>query len=187
MTSTTNRGIPSIAGDAGRYKLHTFATCSTDLVVSLGGLLFDAVMSGWEVTAAVRICPDDRPLRLLGVDVTDSPSLLGRIESADAPCVVAVAADLYLDDQRVREYVGQVLEQSRGEIIIFGDIAIPPLRLFPVERICSHAAQVFKSYAVSLTVGSEVNSPTETFSRSGLSRLATAGREGGFVLPLVTI
>ena len=39
--------------DTDRYRLHVVATSIADVVTSIGGLIFDRAMAGWDVTVAV--------------------------------------------------------------------------------------------------------------------------------------
>ena len=47
-----------LSGDSdrfqGRYWLHVLATNVADVVTSIGGLIFDRVMAGWDVTVEVE-------------------------------------------------------------------------------------------------------------------------------------
>ena len=70
--------------DFGRYQFQVVAANITDAVMSIGGLIFDRAMAGWDVSVVVdgstdRVI-DDRPIRILG----------GRVaERLDEPCRAA--------------------------------------------------------------------------------------------------
>jgi hypothetical protein len=63
LTSPARRPAPE---DADRYRLHVVATNIADVVTSIGGLIFDRAMAGWDVAVAVEGNADDRAIRILG-------------------------------------------------------------------------------------------------------------------------
>ena len=56
-----------------RYRLHVVATNIADVVTSIGGLIFDRAMAGWDVTVAVDGNVDDRAIRIFGGRVAAWP------------------------------------------------------------------------------------------------------------------
>ena len=76
-----------------RYRLHVVATNIADVVTSLGGLIFDRAMAGWDVTVAVDGSVNDPAIRILG----------GRVAAAGPDCprahVLAVATDVFVTNE----------------------------------------------------------------------------------------
>lgn len=151
----------------GRYRLHVLARETSDLIASLGGLIFDAVMSGWDVRVGVERCPDDRPLQILGAQTASLSTLLTTVEYVSQPAVLAVAADLYIDDRGTQQHIRRMLELPGGEVIVFGEKTPGSSGFAAAEHRSSHAARLFKRYAVTLAGGTPVECATEAFSRSG--------------------
>jgi hypothetical protein len=60
--------------DLDRYRFQVVAANVADAVISIGGLIFDRAMSGWDVSVVVdgdkERSTDDRPIRILGGRVT---------------------------------------------------------------------------------------------------------------------
>jgi hypothetical protein len=69
--------------DFGRYRFQVVAASIADAVLSIGGLIFDRAMAGWDVSVVVdggsdRVI-DERPIRILGGRVvTRLESFVGR-------------------------------------------------------------------------------------------------------------
>ena len=92
-----------LSGDIGRYRLHVLATNVADVVTSIGGLIFDRAIAGWDVTVAVDGNVDDRPIRILGgrVATVAGPDGAG---SAPRPHVLAVATDVFVRNEKVETF-----------------------------------------------------------------------------------
>jgi hypothetical protein len=143
-----------------RYRLDVAAANAVDVVQSAGGWLYDRVMAGWEVTVLLPHGCDSRPLRILGVRASD-------LESAMDPTShsLAVSAEVFAADARVRERVHTALEQRMTEVALWGDGW--PLRvnhgMTRAQHLLSAAARVFKGHALA-AAGVPCNSvdPTET-------------------------
>ncbi|OBK33844.1 hypothetical protein A5658_12120 [Mycobacterium sp. 1245111.1] len=133
-----------------RYRLDVVATDVADVVRFAGGWLFDRAMAGWDVTVLVADHPDDRPLRILGVEVLDLEHALATAAHRPPPQTLAAAADLFDCDPRVRQGVLLALDQGATEVTLWG-------RNWPVEldshvglveHRLSAAAQAFKGQAL---------------------------------------
>jgi hypothetical protein len=140
-----------------RYRLDVIAGSVVDVVEAAGGWLFDRRMAGWDVTVLVPEDEDVHALRILGVDILPVGHTWVRWE--DRPYVqgLAVAADLFERDSRVRQGVFHALEQGLPEVVMWG-------RDWPQGLACSDrevrhdlsgAARMFKSYAVNAASGRE--------------------------------
>src|SRR6476661_3054300 len=88
-----------------RYRLDVVAPTVLDAVMFAGGWVYDRVMAGWDVSVLVGSDEDVRPLEILGADVLNLESVLDAWELRPHPQSVAVAADLFDRDDRVRRGV----------------------------------------------------------------------------------
>ena len=165
------------SGESGtvdsRYRLDVVALNTADVVRFAGGWLFDRVMAGWNVTVFVQDASDPRPLRILGVGTGDLESVLTTRRKGLYPHTVAVEADLYSSDTRVRDGVHAALGHHPTEVTLWGD-RIPPeldseVRL--VQHRLSLAARAFKAQAL-VAAGASAPDVTaaETFCTGRLSR-----------------
>ena len=149
------------------------APIAAEAVQYAGGWLFDQVLAGWDVTVVTAAADDPRPLDILGVrarnfdDVFAAPVL--------GPCLQAIVlrADLYRDDERVRQLVLAAAEADRAEIRLWGDVRPADFDGSgdPVSHRLSLAARAFKAQA--LAAADLRNAPlaeTEVFRRGELRR-----------------
>ena len=104
-----------------RYRLDVVAASVADVVRFAGGWMYDRVMAGWDVTVLLADDVDERPLRVLGVDTADLDSALALWAERPHPQTVAVAADLFASDDRVRRGVLGALEQGLTEVTLWGE------------------------------------------------------------------
>jgi hypothetical protein len=81
------------------------APSTAEVVRRAGGWLFDQVMAGWDVTVVTADDGDQRALRILGVRARDLEAVL--MAPVAGPCLQAIAvhAELYDADERVRRMV----------------------------------------------------------------------------------
>jgi hypothetical protein len=150
-------------GECLRYRLDVAAASAVDVVQSAGGWLYDRVMAGWEVTVLLPHNCDSRPLRILGVRALELESAVFIADPTSQS--LAVSAEIFAADARVRDRVMAALEQRLTEVALWGDGW--PLRvnhgMTRVQHVLSEAARVFKSHALA-AAGMLCNSvdPTET-------------------------
>lgn len=132
-----------------RYQLHVVAPKMADAVASVGGLIFDRAMAGWDVTVLVDGDPDDRPVRILGGRVACTMSRLLRAE-APRPQAMAVATDLLVKSEQIRRLVLAARNAKASEVLLWGRHHPPNLncRLMAVHHQPSAAAHAFKSHAL---------------------------------------
>ena len=133
-----------------RYRLDVVAASVADVVRFAGGWMYDRVMAGWDVTVLLADDVDERPLRVLGVDTADLDSALELWAERPHPQTVAVAADLFASDDRVRRGVLGALEQGLTEVTLWGEHLPGELddSVGPVAHRLSAAARAFKAQAV---------------------------------------
>lgn len=159
-------GIPNRDSSGMRYRLDVLAANVSDVVEAAGGWLFDRRMAGWDVTVVVPETEDVRALRILGVDILKVGSW---VSWKERPLVegLAVAADLFERDSRVRQGVLHALQRGLPEVILWGDDWPEGLlrSSADVRHELSGAARAFKSYAVTAASGREPVSddPFEVF------------------------
>jgi hypothetical protein len=131
-----------------RYRLEVIAPNVLDVVKSAGGWLFDHRIAGWDVTVTVCDHGDFRPLQILGVDARELTSTSW--EQRPNPQNLAVAADLFHRDERVRHGVFRAFEHGLAEVIVWGGPWPEELHrsIGEVRHRLSSAARVFKSHAL---------------------------------------
>jgi hypothetical protein len=141
------------SGELGKYQFQVVAGNIADAVRSIGGLIFDRAMAGWEVSVVVDsdTGSDDRPLRILGARVatrlSDPSHLLPR------PHLLAAATDVMVKSDAVRRRVLAIGDDNETEVLLWGRHHPTNLnRTFvAVRHQPSAAAHVFKAQA--LTAG----------------------------------
>jgi hypothetical protein len=132
-----------------RYRLDVVAPSIVEVVRCAGGWLFDRVMAGWDVTVLVADDGDDRPLQILGAETADLETALVSGLAGPHPHALAVAAELYRRDERVRDGVRKALESGQTEVTLWGETWPAELdRVGSVEHRLSVAARAFKAQAL---------------------------------------
>jgi hypothetical protein len=139
-------------GGTDRYRLHVVATSIADVVTSIGGLIFDRAMAGWDVTVEVERNigrEADRAIRILGARVATAAGS-GSTGSAPRPHVLAVAGDVFVANEAVRRLALAARKGNATEVLLWGRRQPPNLngRFVPVRHRPSAAARVFKSHAL---------------------------------------
>jgi hypothetical protein len=148
-----------------RYRLDVVAANAADAVKFAGGWMYDRVMAGWDVTVLLADRANERPLQILGVATADLESALALWAERPHPQTVAVSADLFASDERVRRGVLGALEQGLTEVTLWGDTCPAELddSVGPVAHRLSAAARAFKSQALTAAADTGSVSGTETF------------------------
>ncbi len=160
-----------------RYRLDVVADSVADVVRFAGGWMYDRVMAGWDVTVLLNEHEDERPLRILGVQTANLESALALWEERPHRQTVAVAADLFASDERVRRGVLGALEQGLTEVTLWGDSCPAELddSVGPVRHHLSAAARAFKSQALTaLDPAAGSVGETETFRRGVMATPSVA-------------
>jgi hypothetical protein len=148
-----------------RYRLDVVAPTVLDAVKFAGGWVYDRVMAGWDVTVLIGDDEDVRPLEILGAEVRDLESVLDSWEDRPHPQTIAVAADLFDRNSRVRKGVLSALEQGATEVTLWGDGLPAELHesVDCVQHQLSAAARVFKAQALAAADHLEPVGHLETF------------------------
>jgi len=160
---------PSADDECLRYRLDVVAASAADVVRSAGGWLYDRMMAGWEVTVLLPDGFDTRPLRILGVRALDIQAEVAPDFASAGMGVtsqsLAVSAEAFGSDTRVRERVLDALDRPSTEVALWGDGW--PLRInrgmTRAQHVLSSGARVFKGYALAAAgISCDVVDPTET-------------------------
>ena len=143
-----------------------------EAVQAAGGWMFDRVMAGWDVRVLVRHSgghQDDRALQILGADCADLDTALADGIPDSRPHALAVAADLYGRDARIRAGVCQALDSGQTEVTLWGErwpADLDRSEVGSVEHRLSVAARAFKAQALAALDDTSAPTFTEAF-RSG--------------------
>ncbi len=145
------------------------ATNIADVVTSIGGLIFDRAMAGWDVTVAVdgngrgaNDERDERAIRILGGRVATPAAGPDGAGSAPRPHVLAVATDMFAANEPLRRLVLAARKGNATDVLLWGRCQPPNLncKLVLGRHRPSAAAQVFKSHALAAR-GTFVTEPTD--------------------------
>lgn len=152
-----------------RYRLDVIASSVGDVVQSAGGWLFDRAMAGWDINLHLGGSWDVRPLRILGIDVHPLHETLASPTTWPPGHSIAVAADVFTTDARVRKNAAGALERGLTEVTVWGDTWPPEFnrRAEAVQHRLSAAARAFKAQALTAAaLPSGSIALTETFRSS---------------------
>jgi hypothetical protein len=121
-----------------------------EVVRLTGGWLFDQVMAGWDVWVLTADHTDARPLRILGARAVDLDCALSYPVRGPRPEAIAVHADLYRSDPRVRQMVLEALKEGLADVRLWGDRRPAGLDggAGSVRHRLSVAARAFKAQAL---------------------------------------
>ena len=150
-------GAPSLheaPAELGRYQFQVVAGSIADVVTSIGGLIFDRAMAGWDVSVVLRgDCDrdvDDRPVRILGARLAERMSNPDDARALPRPHLLALAADVMVKSDAVRRHVLALANDSGTDVLLWGRHHPTrfPRTLVAARHRPSAAAQVFKSHAL---------------------------------------
>jgi len=146
------------------YRLDVVAASPADVVCSVGGWLYDRVRAGWEVNVLLPQRCDTRPLQILGTQAIDLDSHIPPASTGCATRGLAVSAEMFASDWRIRDAVLQALDCWMTEVTLWHDgwpLAVGH-RTTTVRHVLSGAARVFKRHALAAAGVSDTVGPTET-------------------------
>ena len=133
-----------------KYRLDVVASSPADVVCSVGGWLYDRVRAGWDVNVLLPHAGDSRPLQILGVHAVDLDSQIPPTSTGCAARGLAVSADMFAADARIRQEVLKALDRWMTEVTLWHDgwpLAIGH-RTTTVQHVLSGAARAFKRHAL---------------------------------------
>jgi hypothetical protein len=169
--SVRSVGLPAPAGRPLKYQLTVVGSTVADVVCSAGGWLFDRGMAGWEVTVLIAEEAPTRPLEILGARCFALDSALRAMKKGPQSHALAVANDLFDDDDRVRQAVLAAMHRGGTEVSFWGQGSPTGIdrTVSAVEHPLTAAAKVFKAQALAAAAVTETAGPTETFFSGGSS------------------
>jgi hypothetical protein len=163
-------GAPSLreaTGELGKYQV--VAGNITDAVTSLGGLIFDHAMAGWEVSMVVDgdadRAVDNRPIRILGGRLAKRMSDPGYAHALPYPHLLAVAADVMVKSDPIRRYVLALANDSGTDVLLWSRHHPSDFSrtLVAGRHQPSAAARIFKSHALLDTAPQAIPRADEAF------------------------
>ena len=146
----------------GKYQFQVVARNIADAVVSIGGLIFDRAMAGWEVSVVVDGdidgAVDDRPVRILGAHLAKRMPGPNYAAALPRPHMLAVATDVMIKSDAVRRHVLALGNDGETDVLLWGRHHPTNFaRTFVAARHQpSAAAHIFKSHAL-LAGGAQAN------------------------------
>ncbi|MBV8860968.1 MAG: hypothetical protein JO259_03775 [Mycobacterium sp.] len=149
---------------AVKYCLDVVGSSPVGVVRSVGGWLYDRARAGWAVNVLLPRHSDTRALEILGVHAVDLDS---QISAASAECAargLAVSAEMFASDGRIRQEVLKALDRWMTEVTLWDDgwpLTIGQ-RTTAAQHVLSGAARAFKRHALIAAGISGPVAPTET-------------------------
>jgi hypothetical protein len=150
----------------GTYLFQVVARNVADAVMSIGGLMFDHAMAGWDVSVVVDGeidgAVDDRPVRILGGRLAKRIPGRNYAAALPRPRLLAIATDVMVTSDPVRRHVLAVGDDSETDVLLWGRYHPKnfPRAFVAARHRPSAAAHIFKSQAL-LAVGAQAISPVD--------------------------
>ncbi len=121
-----------------------------DVVWSAGGWLYDRAMAGWEVNVLLPEVSDTRSLQILGVRAGEVQCGLPAIGRGIKNHGLAVSAEAFGSDARIRATVLDVLARGLTEVTLWGDGWPAEVRrdVGAAQYRLGAAARAFKGHAL---------------------------------------
>lgn len=150
MTSTAAALDPPTEDPHLRYHLDVIALDVTGLVQAAGGWLYHRASTGWDVNVMVPGDQNLRPLQILGVRTADLETGLSAATGDVAGHGLAVVADAFVADPRIRQRVQSALRRSVTEVVLWGESWPVTVnhRLGAVRHVLTVAGRAFKRQAL---------------------------------------
>lgn len=144
------------------------------MVQVAGGWLCDQVLAGWDVSVVTTDHADQRALRILGVRGGDLEAALAMPVQGACLQAIAVQAELYAADERVRRMVRTAAEAGLTEIRLWGGAQPAGFedRADLVSHRLSAAARAFKAQALAAAAAGTGPADIEEFRRAARRRPA---------------
>jgi len=141
-----------------RYRLEAVTSSIPDLIATLGGWLCDRAMSGWDVTVLSAGGQGAAAIAMLGGHVGDLDTALASSARPFTNTIV-IAADLYVNDPRIKRRVGQAIRGGQTEVVLWGSDWTADARspqFIRVRHECTTVAHRFKRCAL-MSLNNEAN------------------------------
>jgi hypothetical protein len=140
--------------ELGKYQFQVVARSLADTVMSIGGLIFDRAMAGWDVGVVVDGeidgAVDDRPIRILGARLAKRMSGPNYARALPRPHMLAVATDVMVKSDSLRRHVLALGNDSETDVLLWGRHHPTnfPRTFVAARHQPSAAAHIFKSHAL---------------------------------------
>lgn len=152
-----------------RRRLVVVAPDPVEAVRHAGGWLVDRALAGWDVQVLTEDRADTRPLRILGARPLNLESVLTSSARGPRPRAIAVSADLYRSDARIRRLVRAALDDGVADCRLWSDQWNAVDGDGAVRHRLSAAARAFKAQALAaLATPVDADGATETFRQAEL-------------------
>ena len=165
---------PARANTVLWHEMTVIASSVTDVVASAGGWLFDRRMAGWKVDVLVADRVGERALQILGahtLDLTGDRQVI--TGDPDRVATLAVAADVYAADERVRQEFVSAVDRGLADVALWGDTDRLDQNVSAVQYRLSAAARAFKAQALlAAGIPRDTVAATETSFRCGVTAIA---------------
>jgi hypothetical protein len=161
---TFNERRPHAHDGSVTYRLDVVGSSPADVVGSIGGWLYDRVRAGWDVNVLLPHRCDNRPLEILGIQVSDLDWQILSAGKEYAARGLAVSADMFASDVRIQQEVLSALDRWMTEVTLWHDdwpLAVGH-RTATVQHVLSGAARAFKRHALAAAGIPGSVDPTET-------------------------
>ncbi|MGW0179459.1 hypothetical protein [Nocardia sp. NPDC003345] len=109
-----------------RSRIVVVTPSAADAVLRLGGWLFDRTTAGWETVALTADGDGSRALEIVGARVLDLETALGRPGWTADIDELAVSAELYSADLRVRDLVRTRVDRGTEHTYLWGGTSAEP-------------------------------------------------------------
>jgi hypothetical protein len=141
-----------------RYRIEAMARAAADVVIGLGGVLFDRRCLGWDTVVLLDDHTDLRPLQIIGADCADLQSTLDMPQQRQ-PAAIATSVQLYCSDPRVCARVDAAIDSQSTEVLLWGDTDSigPKPQMIAVAHHVSQAAATFKTHALAAAAGAKAS------------------------------
>ena len=110
--------------ELGKYQFQLVARNIADAVVSIGGLIFDRAMAGWDVSVVIDGeiggAVDDRPIRILGARLATRMPGPNYAAALPRPHLLAVATDVMVKSDSVRRHVLALGNDTETGVLLWG-------------------------------------------------------------------
>jgi hypothetical protein len=131
-------------------QLVVIAPSPAEVVLSMGGWLFDQAMAGWDAVLLSEDNTNVRAVAILGARVYRLEERLAEPFRMSQLQTIAVRGELYDRDPRVRQVVLDALRGRSAEVTFWGDA--PPAEFEGTAQLMRHqlsiAARAFKAHAL---------------------------------------
>ncbi|WP_459968625.1 hypothetical protein [Mycobacterium sp. MUNTM1] len=130
------------------YHVHAIATCAHDVVVGIGGWLFDHARQGWKVSVMLSEPVQSSALNILGISAREID--YASWPSAENVNVVVASTELYERDQALRRHIGKASRDLHTTVWLWDPNGrrVAPHESKALRYTLGNAARVFKTQAM---------------------------------------